>query len=315
MEKIDSKVTAQVSSTDRLSTKPAHISTGYTQRASDGVVGSNSFSIPYPAPTILSSTNDKIISELDSKIPATAVRERSGGNGMRLSYLEGHYVIDRLNKLFGQGNWSHQVRELKTCHVSTEPDDKGRFHCSYYAVIALELKFPDGTEAVFSDVGYGEGMDRLPTKCHELAVKEAVTDGIKRCAKSLGMSMGLALYSKDQENVEDVREPKETVIESKQQAGRQDTSNAREEPKKASAASRNTKDEKERLIELTAAQGHALMKIKGYTLDSVKEIIQNKYNKARIELNLPELHELSEHFRLLLDKPAVIKESNTNANK
>jgi recombination DNA repair RAD52 pathway protein len=57
---------------------------------------------------------------------------------------------------------------------------------------------------VYGDVGYGDGSDKTnPGKAHELAAKEAVTDALKRCAKNLGMSMGLALYDKTQENVDE----------------------------------------------------------------------------------------------------------------
>jgi recombination DNA repair RAD52 pathway protein len=66
------------------------------------------------------------------------------------------------------------------------------------------VELPGGVKTEFIDYGYGDGSDKFKIgKAHELAVKEAVTDGIKRCAKNLGMSMGLALYDKTQENVED----------------------------------------------------------------------------------------------------------------
>jgi hypothetical protein len=59
-------------------------------------------------------------------------------------------------------------------------------------------------EFSFSDYGYGDGTDKTnPGKAHELAIKEAVTDGLKRCAKNLGPVMGLALYDKDQTDVKE----------------------------------------------------------------------------------------------------------------
>jgi dTDP-4-amino-4,6-dideoxygalactose transaminase len=43
-------------------------------------------------------TYEQLVKEFDEKIPADVVATRLGGRGMKLSYLEGHYVIDRLNK-------------------------------------------------------------------------------------------------------------------------------------------------------------------------------------------------------------------------
>lgn len=144
-----------------------------------------------------------LVKELDSKIPADAVSKRDGGRGMKLSYLEGWYVRDRLNKTLGQGNWSYtsNVAPVLNDIVPSERGDRARV--AYVSNVSLSVQLPNGSGATFSDVGYGDGLDSNPGKAHELAVKEAVTDGLKRCAINLGMSMGLALYDKTQENVED----------------------------------------------------------------------------------------------------------------
>ena len=44
--------------------------------------------------------------------------------------------------------------------------------------------------------------------------KEAVTDALKRAAKNLGMSMGLALYDKEQVNVDDGEEQEQPAAKS-----------------------------------------------------------------------------------------------------
>lgn len=151
----------------------------------------------------MSKTIEQIRAELDAKIPRDVISQRDAGfGGKKLSYLEGWYVIDRMNQVFGQGNWSYHLAELTK---TFEGDVNGKFYVSYIARVELFVRFPgeNGYET-FIDVGFGDGQDsKNPGKCHELAVKEAVTDGIKRCAKSLGMSLGLALYDKTQENVED----------------------------------------------------------------------------------------------------------------
>lgn len=150
----------------------------------------------------MAKTIEQIREELDAKIPRDAISARDAGfGGKKLSYLEGWYVIDRLNKVFGQGNWDYSTDKLDK---TFEGEVNGKFYVSYVATVSLNVTFPGNETCRFTDVGFGDGQDgKNPGKCHELAVKEAVTDGIKRCAKSLGMSTGLALYDKSQENVED----------------------------------------------------------------------------------------------------------------
>lgn len=149
--------------------------------------------------------------KLDAKIPIDVISTREGG-GRKLSYLEGWYVIDRLNQIFGQGGWSYNT-ETMTCVFQGPVDNRGK--TSHWANYVAKVTLLAGG-AVFSDFGYGDGSDPVyPGKAHELAVKEAVTDGLKRCAKNLGYSMGLALYDKSRENVDEG----ETEVQSKARTG------------------------------------------------------------------------------------------------
>ncbi len=144
------------------------------------------------------SSPDEMRQRLNENIPRDVIAQREGG-GRKLSYLEGWYVIARLNEVLGQGNWSYFTEEMNC--VAQGDNGNGGFTAHYIAKIRLEVP---ALGCIFSDYGYGDGSDKkLPGKAHELAVKEAVTDGIKRCAKNLGMSMGLALYDKSQEFVDD----------------------------------------------------------------------------------------------------------------
>lgn len=149
----------------------------------------------------MSKTIEQIEQELDQKIPRDVVSLRDGGGGRKLSYLEGHYVIDRLNKVFGHLNWAKEILDVKEVVNTTT---KGAFP-AYLVKVRLSVFFTDSNQiqrAVIKE-GYGYGADKSGQNAHELAIKEAVTDGLKVAAKDLGMSMGLALYDKTQENVED----------------------------------------------------------------------------------------------------------------
>lgn len=148
-------------------------------------------------------TLDHVNQELDADIPASAVSTREGGNGRKLSYLSGWYVIDRLNKVFGPLGWATETKELRLVHEGKYQDRYGKdsFHVHYIAQVLLMVE-SNGARTTHLATGYGDGSDKTnPGKAHELAVKEAETDALKRAAKNLGMSMGLALYNKDQPNV------------------------------------------------------------------------------------------------------------------
>jgi len=114
---------------------------------------------------------------------------------MKLSYLEGHDVIAKANEIFGFGGWSYEVTRLS--HIGTEEyrSSAGRegWTTAYYATVKVTVG-----EAVYEDSGFGNDIgygSMLDT--HEMAVKEAVTDALKRALKNLGDQFGLCLYSKE----------------------------------------------------------------------------------------------------------------------
>lgn len=167
---------------------------------------------------------------LDEAIPAEAVEQRQGG-GRQLSYLSGAYVINRLNQVLGQGNWGYDIVELKNVYTGMVNQRSGDVNtASYIAQVTLNAKIVTDTEkdsyrnwSSFTDVGYGDGTDKTnPGKAHELAVKEAITDALKRAAKNLGMSMGLALYFKEGQYVgEESTGEKSTHMDTKSIAAEQ----------------------------------------------------------------------------------------------
>lgn len=152
--------------------------------------------------------------QLDENIPENVIATRLQ-SGKELSYLETWYVIDRLNQVLGQGNWAYssEVNHVHTGKVTFQSGETNSVH--YIARVRLVVTI-DNQSTEFTDVGYGDGTDKNNIgKAHELAVKEAVSDGLKRCAKNLGRSMGLALYDKTQEYVGENK----TSTESKQTGG------------------------------------------------------------------------------------------------
>lgn len=156
-------------------------------------------------------TKTDIQKELDSNIPGGVVSKREGGGGKFLSYLETWYVIDRLNQVVGQGKWGYNIINLNKVFEGEVEQYSGKvFSTSYVATLDLWVNM-EGKVANFTEVGYGDGTDKKsPGKAHELATKEAVSDALKRAAKNLGRSMGLALYDKTQEYVGESTVPTKT---------------------------------------------------------------------------------------------------------
>jgi recombination DNA repair RAD52 pathway protein len=115
----------------------------------------------------------------------------------RMSYLEGHHVKDDLNQVFGIGGWQYEVVDLKYFGpIDVAKDDKTGFSGATVATVKLTIE-GSPTPLVISDVGYGNDVSygpRAEVDIWELAAKEAVTDGIKRCAAKLGDRFGLCLY-------------------------------------------------------------------------------------------------------------------------
>lgn len=147
--------------------------------------------------------SDKQTQLLEAKLDRANVRTREQA-GQTLSYVDGHYVISRLNEVFGHTAWSTRVVELTVCHSGV--NEKGNATVSYLARVELTVHSGDMFNQT-EDVGFGHGSDKRPGVAHESAAKEAVTDALKRCARQLGPSFGLALYDKEQKDVED-NEPK-----------------------------------------------------------------------------------------------------------
>lgn len=130
--------------------------------------------------------------------------------GPKGDYIEGWHAMAEANRIFGFGGWSYTVMDCKP--VSEEPrpigkDRKPGYGVTYVATIRVIV---DGVTR--EDVGAGHGYDVDLGLAHESAIKEAVTDALKRALRSFGNPFGLALYDKSRENVGfDLPDPAEVI--------------------------------------------------------------------------------------------------------
>ena len=157
---------------------------------------------------------DKQLQELQEPLSQQVVKTRSQ-SGRNLSYIEGWWAIHEANRIFGFGCWEQEILDIK-CVSERERkigrDQKNGWGVSYIASIRVTV---NGVKR--EGVGAGHGIDVDLGLAHESAVKEAATDAMKRAFMTFGNQFGLALYDKDQRNVEDKPPNLEQVSESEKE--------------------------------------------------------------------------------------------------
>lgn len=136
--------------------------------------------------------------ELAKKLDPSAVQpaKQFGPKG---DYIEGWFAIAEANSIFGFFDWSYTVIAA-TC-VAQVPrkigkQEKDGWGVTYTAHVRVVV---DGVTR--EDFGAGHGYDLDLGLAHESAVKEAITDALKRGLRTFGNRFGLALYDKTRENV------------------------------------------------------------------------------------------------------------------
>lgn len=149
------------------------------------------------------STNQ--ITELSKPLDRTNVSTRKGGANKKLSYIEGWHAIAEANRIFGFGGWTSETLHMECVCVEGT--------VSYIAKVRVTI---DGV----SREGWGAGHGRMLSlgEKHESAVKEAETDARKRALMTFGNQFGLALYDKEQTNVEDGNSAKPAATKAKPSA-------------------------------------------------------------------------------------------------
>lgn len=130
---------------------------------------------------------------LEAPLDPAVIVVPSGQFGPKGDYIEGWHAINEANRIFGFDGWSYTTELQKVCEATNE---KGNIEISYICKCTLNAL---GTER--QDIGYGSGAAKKAGDAHEGAVKEAVTDALKRCLRTFGNPFGLALYDKSRANV------------------------------------------------------------------------------------------------------------------
>lgn len=141
-----------------------------------------------------------ITAELQKDLQCKPSTRKQGG--ISVSYVEGWYVQDESNKVFGFLDWDDETIYCKeVSRVDTEIGQykKAGFKVGYEAKVRITVRH-EGKTAVREGTGHGSGIATDLFDAIEGAAKEAETDAMKRAFKSFGNRFGLSLYNKDAKN-------------------------------------------------------------------------------------------------------------------
>lgn len=143
---------------------------------------------------------ERISADLQRKLDPAHVKPAKSF-GPKGDYIEGWHAMAEANRIFGFDGWDYTITDCRCVsdrprRIGKEPNAKDGFGVSYVATVLVSV---DGVTR--QDVGAGHGYDVDCGLAHESAIKEAVTDALKRALRSFGNPFGLALYDKSRENV------------------------------------------------------------------------------------------------------------------
>jgi len=164
--------------------------------------------------------NQEQLDMLNQAPPAKELRTRRADDGTLLTYLEGRYIVETLNAIFGPDGWSRefagrglQIVDKSVVGIFVDGGDcdieksmvRVSVTCEYRILLKRSYVGSCGVTyegpTVIEDVGFGQSKPFVNVgDAIESACKEAVTDALKRCARTIGNALGLCLYNRKQES-------------------------------------------------------------------------------------------------------------------
>ena len=125
---------------------------------------------------------------LEQQPPFEDVSERAGPGRMTLAYLEGHYVFQKANEIFGPDGWGYTIIE------GPEPLYLGEELMMFVALVRVEVNGCMPKTDVGCTLVQRDRQGKISKDALRTAVKGCVTDAVKRALRSYGQALGLALY-------------------------------------------------------------------------------------------------------------------------
>lgn len=126
------------------------------------------------------------------------IKKHRVGQKDGLSHVEAYDIRAHLDRVFGFGGWSGDVTDVTMLYEQSK-EEKGdtRWRAAYRATYRLEIH---ATGATYTESAVGTNFGWLPNskrdETHDMAIKTAASQALKRCAINLGDQFGLSLYNK-----------------------------------------------------------------------------------------------------------------------
>jgi recombination DNA repair RAD52 pathway protein len=108
--------------------------------------------------------------------------------GLELSYLEAWDVRAHLIRIFGFGGWSSTV---ETAELAFEENTNGKWSVGYKVLLKLVIH---DLGCFYTEAAIGSSTQGSRGEAHDMAIKTAESDALKRAAVNLGTQFGLSLY-------------------------------------------------------------------------------------------------------------------------
>lgn len=115
---------------------------------------------------------------------------KRGQAGRQLSYLEAWDVKAHLIRIFGFGGWNAEVLESNLAFE--DKNEKGQWNVGYKVTLRLHIPALDCT---YTEAAVGSASLPQRGEAHDMAIKTAESDALKRAAINLGTQFGLSLYN------------------------------------------------------------------------------------------------------------------------
>lgn len=135
-----------------------------------------------------------IINRLNEPLNPDRIVTFTKGPQQGLKYLEGHDVVANANRIFGYGNWGYRLVGQPWVIEEGAQGQNATPYQVWAAAVEVTIAGCTPFEELGTNTRQGTGSASL-----EMAIKGAVTDGMKRCLKNYGDQFGLVLYDKDNE--------------------------------------------------------------------------------------------------------------------
>ncbi|MEV4861508.1 hypothetical protein MRBLMF1_002750 [Streptomyces ossamyceticus] len=154
--------------------------------------------------TMTSRLTDQQIGFLLQPISGNRVRNLRG-----MSHLEAWDVRRQLIRIFGFEGFTVETLSLELVHERGDQRKKKNSNDTYTAwtivyraQVRLTIKTTDGQViATFEDAAAGDAVNQPSVgDAHDLAMKTALSQALKRCAVNLGDQFGLSLYNDGSQN-------------------------------------------------------------------------------------------------------------------